>query len=105
MGVLKGLVIALAGDIKDSSNTTISTEQLKRWINANDGRWTSRVGPGTTHLICSADAWKKGVESGTSWTIFTYAHRETRRWTDGVGTIPRCSFSMRTTSPSNANQS
>ena len=65
MGVLKGLVIALTGDIKDSSNKPISTEQLKRWIGANDGRWTSRVGPGTTHLISSSEAYKRGAEPGT----------------------------------------
>lgn len=67
MGILKGLTIALAGDIKDYSDPpkTISYEQLKKWICNNDGKWTPSVRPQTTHLICSKEAYKKRDGAGT----------------------------------------
>ncbi|KAK3209694.1 hypothetical protein GRF29_44g378388 [Pseudopithomyces chartarum] len=64
MGVLKGLTIALAGDIKDSSTPpkSISLEQLKRWIHANGGTYAARVTERTTHLVASKEAFKRGIE-------------------------------------------
>lgn len=66
MAILKGLVIASIGDIKDSSGKSISSEQLKKWIVNNKGRWTPEVSKDTTHLICSKDAYKKDHKSGMS---------------------------------------
>ncbi|KAF1965978.1 hypothetical protein BU23DRAFT_336052 [Bimuria novae-zelandiae CBS 107.79] len=62
MGILKGLVIGAVGDIRNSSDESISNDQLRKWILANDGRWTSKVDSGTTHLISSKDAFKKNAE-------------------------------------------
>lgn len=66
MGVLKGLTIALTGDIKDSSTPpkSISLEQLKRWIHANGGTYAARVTERTTHLVASKEAFKRGIEPG-----------------------------------------
>jgi hypothetical protein len=66
MAILKGLVIASVGEIKNSSGNNISNEQLKKWVVNNKGRWTSEVGKGTTHLISSADAYKRDAKAGMS---------------------------------------
>ncbi|KAF2451913.1 hypothetical protein P171DRAFT_438566 [Karstenula rhodostoma CBS 690.94] len=63
MAILKGLVIASVGDIKDHSGKSISNEQLKKWVVNNKGRWASEVGKGTTHLISSKDAYKKDAKA------------------------------------------
>jgi hypothetical protein len=69
MAILKGLVIASVGDINDSSGKSISNEQLKKWVVNNKGRWTPEVGKGTTHLISSANAYKRDAKAGmpNSW--------------------------------------
>lgn len=66
MAILKGLVIASVGDIKDHSGKNISNEQLKKWVVNNKGRWAPEVGQGTTHLISSKDAYKKDAKAGMS---------------------------------------
>jgi hypothetical protein len=53
MGCLKGLIITSSGDIGHKP------EQLKKWVDANDGKWAPRVQKGVTHLICSQEVWKK----------------------------------------------
>lgn len=50
MGKLSGLVIAATG--------ALETNQIKRWVEANGGRWSPRVDMSITHLIASRDAWK-----------------------------------------------
>ncbi|KAF2822132.1 hypothetical protein CC86DRAFT_96262 [Ophiobolus disseminans] len=53
MGILAGLVIAITG--------TLPAEpcNIKKWVEANGGRWSARVGNHVTHLITGKDAWKK----------------------------------------------
>ncbi|KAF9739126.1 hypothetical protein PMIN02_001284 [Paraphaeosphaeria minitans] len=63
MAILKGLVIASVGDIKDNSGKSIGNEQLKKWVVNNKGRWEPEVGKATTHLISSKDAYTKGVKA------------------------------------------
>ncbi|OAG09371.1 uncharacterized protein CC84DRAFT_1255437 [Paraphaeosphaeria sporulosa] len=63
MAVLKGVVIASVGDIKDHSGKHISNEQLKKWVVNNKGRWAPEVVQGTTHLISSKDAYKKDAKA------------------------------------------
>ncbi|KAF2262863.1 hypothetical protein CC78DRAFT_605294 [Lojkania enalia] len=55
MGVLKSLTITAAGDLGSGK----SNDQLKKWIDANDGKWVPKVQKGITHLVCSKEAWKK----------------------------------------------
>ncbi|KAJ4305563.1 hypothetical protein N0V90_001094 [Kalmusia sp. IMI 367209] len=55
MAPLKNLVISAAGDVGPRKGT----DQLKKWVENNGGRWTPRVGEGVTHLICSKDTYKK----------------------------------------------
>ena len=77
MPVLKGLTIALTGDIKDSSTPprAIPLEQLKRWIHANGGIYTPRVTRETTHLVASKEAFKRGDGAG-GFTSFPFpTHR------------------------------
>ncbi|KAF2014775.1 hypothetical protein BU24DRAFT_451724 [Aaosphaeria arxii CBS 175.79] len=57
MGCLKNLVITVAGNVGHRP------EQLKKWVEANDGRWVPRVTKDTTHVICSKDEWKKATEN------------------------------------------
>lgn len=64
MAILKGLVIASVGDIKDSSRTRINNEDLKKWIVNNGGRWAPKVDSSTTHLISSEDAYQRSAEAG-----------------------------------------
>jgi hypothetical protein len=53
MGILKHLTISATG--------TLSAEpsQLKKWVEAHDGRWAPKAATGVTHLIASKEAWKK----------------------------------------------
>jgi hypothetical protein len=62
MGCLKNLVITAIGALGPSRGN----EQLKRWVEANGGRWQPRVTKGITHVICSKDAWKKNIDAGMS---------------------------------------
>lgn len=52
MGVLNGLTIAVAGTL-DYDNT-----QIKKWVEANGGRYAPSVSKHTTHLLASKAAWK-----------------------------------------------
>lgn len=56
MGVLKGLIIAVTGTL------SADTSQLKKWIEANDGRYSPHIRKGVTHLIASKDAWKDATD-------------------------------------------
>lgn len=40
--------------------------QLRKWVEANGGRWLPTVNKNTTHLICSKDAWKRAKHAPTS---------------------------------------
>jgi hypothetical protein len=62
MGCLKNLVITAIGDLGPGNGN----EHLKRWVEANGGRWEPRVTKGITHVICSKDAWKKNIDAGIS---------------------------------------
>ncbi|KAF2185730.1 hypothetical protein K469DRAFT_575591 [Zopfia rhizophila CBS 207.26] len=55
MGILKKLVITATGDF----GSGIDNNQLRKWVEANDGKWTYKVTKDTTHLICSKGHWKK----------------------------------------------
>ncbi|XPT01557.1 hypothetical protein M3J09_010689 [Ascochyta lentis] len=55
MGILKNLVIAVTGTL------SADTSQLKKWIEANDGRYSPNVRKGVTHLIAGSDAWKNAT--------------------------------------------
>ncbi|KAJ4331800.1 hypothetical protein N0V95_009811, partial [Ascochyta clinopodiicola] len=57
MGILTNLSIAVTGTLP------ASTPQLKKWIEANSGRYTPHVGKETTHLITGADAWKNATDA------------------------------------------
>ncbi|KAJ4321926.1 hypothetical protein N0V94_002638 [Neodidymelliopsis sp. IMI 364377] len=56
MGILKSLVIATTGTL------TVETSQLKKWIEANDGRYSPQVRKGVTHLITGKDAWRNATD-------------------------------------------
>lgn len=62
MAILKNLIISAVGDVAPGSGKDYS--QLRKWVEANGGRWMPRVMKGITHLICSKEAWKKDVEQG-----------------------------------------
>ncbi|KAH7380377.1 hypothetical protein DE146DRAFT_294778 [Phaeosphaeria sp. MPI-PUGE-AT-0046c] len=53
MPILSGLVIAITG--------TLPAEpvNIKKWVEANGGKWSARVEKGVTHLITSKEAWIK----------------------------------------------
>lgn len=57
MKSLKGCVIAATGDFGEPRNY----DNLKRWVETNGGKWTTRVTKETTHLIASKDHWKQQV--------------------------------------------
>jgi hypothetical protein len=60
MGCLKNLVITSVGDVG------YRPEQLRKWVEANSGRWVTTVTKNLTHLICSKECWKRGNEAGKS---------------------------------------
>lgn len=64
MGVLKKLVITATGDVEPKCDV------LKRWVENNGGRWVSRMQKGVTHLICSKDNYKDGIEAGMSFLSY-----------------------------------
>jgi len=54
MGVLSKTVIAITGTL------THEPSVIKKWVEANGGKWTARVVPNvTTHLLAAKDAWKR----------------------------------------------
>ena len=58
MAILKGLVISVSGDVGPRP------DQLRKWVEANGGKWLPHVSKGVTHLICSKEHWKKSNEAG-----------------------------------------
>jgi hypothetical protein len=60
MGCLKKLTICATGGL------SAKPDQLKKWIEANDGRWTQKMSRVVTHLVASETAWKTENEAGTS---------------------------------------
>lgn len=57
MGILSHLTISATGTLAHDPT------QLKKWTEANGGKWVPRVQKGVTHLIASKDAWKKRVDA------------------------------------------
>ena len=57
MGTLKNLVIAVTGALPHENT------QLKKWIEANGGRYSPNVRKGVTHLIAGRDAWKNASDA------------------------------------------
>jgi hypothetical protein len=58
---LKKVVIAITGDFGGKSR---SIENIKRWIESNGGKYSTKIEDGVTHLICSKENWKKQVPAG-----------------------------------------
>ncbi|PVH93742.1 hypothetical protein DM02DRAFT_732938 [Periconia macrospinosa] len=56
---LKGLVITATGDLGPGKGP----DQLRKWVDANGGRWVPRVQKGITHLVTEKEAWKKNSEA------------------------------------------
>jgi hypothetical protein len=56
MGVLSKLIIAVTGTLP------ADTAAIKKWVEANGGKWSARVNERVTHLIASKDAWKKATD-------------------------------------------
>jgi hypothetical protein len=57
MGVLSKLVIAVTGTLP------ADTAAIKKWVEANGGKWSARVDKRVTHLIASKEVWKKVTDS------------------------------------------
>ncbi|KAF2126904.1 hypothetical protein P153DRAFT_345610 [Dothidotthia symphoricarpi CBS 119687] len=57
MGILSRLTITAIGTLAQDPT------QLKKWTEANGGKWVPRMQKGVTHLIASKDAWKKRVDA------------------------------------------
>ncbi|KAF2432708.1 hypothetical protein EJ08DRAFT_695107 [Tothia fuscella] len=57
--LLKKDAIAIIGDFGQSR----SAENMKRWIEANGGRYATKIEEGVTHLICTKEAWAKHTAS------------------------------------------
>src|SRR5690242_9841007 len=57
MGALKNLTIAVTGTFDHEYS------QLKKWIEANGGRYSPGVRKGITHLITGKDAWKAASDA------------------------------------------
>lgn len=67
MGALKNLIIAVTGTMKHDNS------QLRKWIEANDGRYSPSVRKGITHLIAGEDAWRNSsdaVQAATMLGVF-----------------------------------
>lgn len=58
--LLTGDIIAISGDFGKPR----SAENLKRWIEGNGGRYSTKVEDGVTHLICSKEHWKSQPAAG-----------------------------------------
>ncbi len=59
MAILSNLVIAASGTL------LFSSQEIKKWVEANGGRWTPIVqnGRNITHLITDEASWKAGTEA------------------------------------------
>ncbi|KAF1924109.1 uncharacterized protein M421DRAFT_16948, partial [Didymella exigua CBS 183.55] len=57
MGTLKNLVIAVTGTFEHD------VTKIKKWIDANGGRFSPTVHRGVTHLITGKDAWKQAWDT------------------------------------------
>ncbi|KAF3046900.1 hypothetical protein E8E12_006237 [Didymella heteroderae] len=57
MGTLTNLVIAVTGTLGHD------VTQIRRWIEANGGRYSLNVRRGVTHLVTGKDAWKKAADA------------------------------------------
>ncbi|KAH7092097.1 hypothetical protein FB567DRAFT_576561 [Paraphoma chrysanthemicola] len=53
MGILSRLVIATTGALPAESNN------IKKWVEANGGKWAPKVVENVTHLIASKEAWTR----------------------------------------------
>ncbi|KAF2746308.1 hypothetical protein M011DRAFT_478297 [Sporormia fimetaria CBS 119925] len=56
MPPLSRLTITTTSDLREPQ------AQLRRWVEANGGRWVAKPVKGITHLVCSKEAWKKKNE-------------------------------------------
>ncbi|OAL44629.1 hypothetical protein IQ07DRAFT_245979 [Pyrenochaeta sp. DS3sAY3a] len=56
MGVLSGLTVAVYGTHPHEPH------QIKKWVEANGGRWSPSFRIGVTHVITSKAAWKKAAD-------------------------------------------
>ncbi|KAF2203226.1 hypothetical protein GQ43DRAFT_470178 [Delitschia confertaspora ATCC 74209] len=56
MAVLKNFTITTTGDLGRGK----SSDNLRKWVEANGGRWLPNVTKDTTHLITSKESWRKG---------------------------------------------
>jgi hypothetical protein len=57
MAVLKDRIIAVTGALEHD------TTQIKKWIEANGGRYSPNVRRGITHLITGKDAWRQSSDA------------------------------------------
>ena len=57
MVVLKDLIIAVTGTLEHDAT------QIKKWVEANGGRYSPNVRRGVTHLITGKDAWKQSSDA------------------------------------------
>jgi hypothetical protein len=55
MGILSTFTIAIIGTFKAEPTN------IRKWVEANGGKWSARVQKGVTHLIVSKEAWKKAL--------------------------------------------
>jgi hypothetical protein len=65
--IFKGKVMSIAGSVMTTSKNDpqpITYESISRWITAHGGTYEKKVGPETTHLICSIEEYKKRTEQG-----------------------------------------
>lgn len=62
---LHDFVIATIGD----AGSGISAAKLKRFIEANGGRYVSSVSEDTTHLLCSQEHWTAQIGEGAQLMI------------------------------------
>jgi hypothetical protein len=56
----KGFTVATTGDFGKQR----TSEQIKRWVEANGGRYVTKIDENVTHLICSAEHWKSQSSMG-----------------------------------------
>ncbi|KAL1601143.1 hypothetical protein SLS59_005295 [Nothophoma quercina] len=57
MAILKHLTIAVTGTLPQEIS------QLKKWIEANGGRYSPHIRKGVTHVITGKDAWKEATDA------------------------------------------
>lgn len=62
MGILKNTVVTAIGDHGSGKDNA----QLKRWVEANEGKWVPKLQMGVTHVICTKKEWKAQSLPGTS---------------------------------------